>query len=206
MMGLTLTSPIDASIITTTTPIFTLIIAAFYLKEKITWIKTAGIVLGAGGALLLILSGKTNISGGNVAGNLLCLLAQLSFSIYLVMFKGLIDRFTPVTLMKWIFTFAFICFIPFSFRSVEAVNYHLLPQRIYLYLFAVIFGGTFLSYLFVSVGQHILKPSAVSMYNYVQPVIASIVAVLWGLDTFGPTKTIAVALVFTGVFLVNKEK
>lgn len=206
MMGLTLTSPIDASIITTTTPIFTLIIAAFYLKEKLTWIKTAGIVLGAGGALLLILSGKTNFSGGSVAGNFLCLLAQLSFSIYLVMFKGLIDRFTPVTLMKWIFTFAFICFIPFSFRSVEAVNYGILTQRIYLYLFAIIFGGTFLSYLFVSVGQHILKPSTVGMYNYVQPVVASIVAVLWGLDTFGLTKTIAVVLVFTGVFLVNRER
>jgi drug/metabolite transporter (DMT)-like permease len=204
MMGLTLTSPIDASIITTTTPIFTLIIAAFYLKEEITWIKTAGIALGAGGALLLILSGKATISASSVLGNSLCMLAQLSFSIYLVMFKGLIDRFSPITLMKWIFTFAFFCFIPLSFHSVEAVNYHTLPLRIYLYMAAVIFGGTFLTYLLVSVGQHNLKPSMVGMYNYVQPVVASVVAVVWGMDTFGLTKTIAVVLVFTGVFLVNK--
>jgi len=207
MKGLSVTSPIDATIIATTTPIFTMIISAIYLKEEVTWVKIVGILLGAGGALLLILAGKSNAaSAGNGLGNLLCMLAQLSFSIYLVMFKGLIDRFSPVTLMKWIFTFASLCFLPISLQSMESVHYDALTTQILLYTAAIIFGGTFLSYLFVSVGQHSLKPSVVSMYNYVQPVVASVIAVLWGMDSFGLTKTIAVILVFTGVFLVSKGK
>ena len=206
MMGLSMTSPIDASIMTTTTPIFTLIISAIYLKEEITWIKIAGIFLGAAGAILLILSGKESISSGSVLGNCLCMFAQLSFSIYLVMFKGLIDRFTPVTLMKWIFTFAFLCFIPFSFHSVESVTYSTLTHRIYFYIAAIVLGGTFLSYLLVSVGQHVLRPSVVGMYNYIQPIVAAVVTVLWGMDTFGLTKTLAVIMVFSGVFMVNKGK
>jgi drug/metabolite transporter (DMT)-like permease len=205
MMGLSMTSPIDASIMTTTTPIFTILISAVYLKEKMGWLKITGILLGAGGALLLIVVGKHSLSRGSVTGNLLCMFAQLSFSIYLVMFKGLIDRFTPVTLMKWIFTFSFLCFIPFSFPFMEAVKYAVLPARIYLYTAAVIFGGTFLSYLLVSVGQHSLKPSVVGIYNYVQPAVASLFAVIWGIDTFGWTKATAIALVFTGVFLVSKK-
>jgi drug/metabolite transporter (DMT)-like permease len=206
MKGLSMTSPIDASIMTTTTPIFTLIISAIYLKEEITSLKIGGILLGAFGAILLIISGKQHIDSGSVIGNCLCMLAQLSFSIYLVMFKGLIDRFSPVTLMKWIFTFAFLCWIPFSYNAVINVNYPALSYKIYFYLGAIIFGGTFFSYLLISVGQHSLRPSVVGMYNYIQPVVASGVAVFWGMDTFDLIKFIAVFLVFTGVYLVNKGK
>ena len=122
MMGLSMTSPIDASIMTTTTPIFTLIISAIYLKEEITWIKIAGIFLGAAGAILLILSGKESISSGSVLGNCLCMFAQLSFSIYLVMFKGLIDRFTPGHSDEMDFHFRFSLFYPFFFSLCGISN------------------------------------------------------------------------------------
>lgn len=210
IFGVSLTSPINTSIVTTTTPIITMIIAAFYLKEPVTGKKVLGIFIGAAGALLLILSSQaTAASGGkssNIWGDLLCLLAQFSFSFYFVLFKGLIGRYSPVTLMKWMFTYASICTIPFTFNHISAIDFANLPAEIYLDIAYVVIGGTFLSYLFIPIGQTLLRPTVACMYNYVQPIVASLIAVLWGMDTFGVMKGIAVVLVFSGVYIVTQSK
>lgn len=206
-IGLGLTSPVDASIIATTTPIITMIIAAIYLKEPVTGKKVLGIFMGALGAMLLILSSRhTDGKASNIWGDLLCLLAQASFSSYFVFFKGLISRYSPVTLMKWMFTYASICCIPFTYGQISVIDFSTLPVDIYAGIGYVVIGGTFLSYLLVPVGQRTLRPTVACMYNYVQPIIASTVAVIWGMDTFGLTKGIAVILVFTGVYVVTQSK
>lgn len=116
IFGLSLTSPIDASIVTTTSPIITMIVAAIYLKEPVTNKKVLGIFIGAMGALILILSSQaTNAGGGSIWGDLLCMIAQLSFSIYLTVFKGLSQRYSAITINKWMFIYASICYIPFSY-------------------------------------------------------------------------------------------
>ena len=121
IFGVSQTSPIDATIVATSTPIITMIIAAFYLKEPITGTKILGIFVGAAGALTLILSGQqaavTGNGSNNVWGDILCLIAQCSFSIYVVVYKGLIGRYSPVTLMKWMFTYSAICTIPFFLQQ-----------------------------------------------------------------------------------------
>lgn len=131
IFGVSQTSPIDATIVATSTPIITMIIAAFYLKEPITGTKILGIFVGAAGALTLILSGQqTAVTGNgsnNVWGDILCLIAQCSFSIYVVVYKGLIGRYSPVTLMKWMFTYSAICTIPFSYNSVVSIDFATLP-------------------------------------------------------------------------------
>ena len=197
IFGVSQTSPIDATIVATSTPIITMIIAAFYLKEPITGTKILGIFVGAAGALTLILSGQqTAVTGNgsnNVWGDILCLIAQCSFSIYVVVYKGLIGRYSPVTLMKWMFTYSAICTIPFSYNSVVSIA-------------VVVLGGTFFAYLLVPIGQRILRPTVATMYNYVQPIIASIITVIVGLDTFGLMKSIAIALVFLGVYIVTRSK
>ena len=206
--GLGITSPIDASIITTSTPILTMVIAAFYLKEPVTGKKVLGIFTGAGGALLLILSNKNiNVSQeGNVWGDIICLLAELSFSVYLVLFKGLISRYSPVTLMKWMFTYASICIIPFSYSGLITFDWASVPLELVGGMAFVVLGGTFFSYLLSPVAQRSLRPTVVSMYCYVQPIVASIVTVYWGMDSFNLLKVMAVFLVFTGVFLVTRSK
>jgi len=127
IFGVSLTSPIDATIVATSTPIITMVIAAFYLKEPITGTKILGIFVGAAGALTLILSGQqaatTGNGSSNVWGDILCLIAQCSFSIYVVVYKGLIGRYSPVTLMKWMFTYSAICTIPFSYNSVASIDF-----------------------------------------------------------------------------------
>lgn len=210
-VGLGMTSPVDASIITTSTPILTMIIAAYYLKEPVTAKKILGVFLGACGALMLILS-SSNVSGGNaqegnIWGDVICILAEVCFAVYLVMFKGLISRYSPVTLMKWMFTYTSICIIPFSYTELAALDWASVSVTVWGAVAFVVVGATYLSYLLVPVAQRNLRPTVVSMYCYVQPVVATCyVAVCWGMESFGILKGIAVAAIFSGVFLVTQSK
>ena len=165
--GLSLTSPIDASIVTTTAPIATMIVAAIYLKEPVTGKKVIGIFLGSIGALTLILSsqGSTDGKGGSIPGDLLCLLAQISFSFYLAIFKGLISRYNIFTLMKWMFTYAAICFIPFSYHEVSTIHFHEISTSTWACVAYVIVGGTFLAYILMMIGQKNIAPYC---HQYVQ--------------------------------------
>ena len=210
VLGVSKTSPIDASDVTTTTPIFVMIIAALYLREPITGKKILGVVVGAAGALLLILSGAHLVSGrtgsGSVSGDLLCLFAQLSFATYFVVFKKLISRYSPVTLMKWMFLYATACCLPFGYSDLKAVGWAELGWTNYAQIAYVVLGATFLAYLLMPIGQKNLRPTVASSYNYVQPLVATLVAVSLGLDTFGWLKGVAVLLVFAGVYIVTISK
>ncbi len=139
----------------------------------------------------------------NLLGDILCLASQCSVAVYFVFFKNLIGRYSPVTLLKWMFTYAVAACLPFTFREVGAIHYSALPVQTWLGIAYVVALATFVSYICLSFAQQRLKPTAVSMYNYCQPVIASSVAVMWGMDHFGWMKVLSVLLVFTGVLLVT---
>lgn len=213
--GVSMTSPVDASIITTTLPIVTMIFAAIFIKEPITGRKAGGVLLGACGALLLLF-GNRLLPGASVyaasghssslTGDLLCFLAQCSYAIYLVIFRDLIKKYSPVTLMKWMFTFASVIMIPISGRSLALTGWSSISMTEYAELAYVLVFGTFLCYLIVPVGQKYLRPTLVAMYNYVQPVVAAVAAIIWGMDSFNILKVVAVVLIFSGVLLVNRSK
>lgn len=206
--GLSLTSPVDASIITTTMPIFTLILAAVFLKEPITPMKLGGLFLGSIGALLLILGNQNGGSEkeGNIWGDLLCMSSQISFACYLTIFKKLISRYSVFTLMKWMFTYAAIAFIPFSYNDVVGTDFASLSLDVWLEAGYVVFFGTYMAYIFVVYGQKNLRPTVVSMYNYVQPIVGSSVAVWLGMSEFGWMKAIAAMFIFIGVYAVTQSK
>ena len=210
IFGVSLTSPGDASIITTSMPLWAMILAAIFLKEPITGKKVMGIAAGACGALLLILGsngGQTSGSGDNhILGDLLVLTAQLSYAFYLVLFKNFVTRYSLVTIMKWMFTYAFICMLPFSYDDLIATDWLALDAAAVASLCYIVMFATFLSYLLIVVGQKSLRPTVAGMYNYVQPVVACIVAASLGLDSFNVAKGIAIVLIFTGVYLVTKSK
>ncbi len=207
IFGLSMTSPIDASIVTTTLPIVTMIIAAIYLKEPVTNLKVLGIFVGAMGALILIMSSQT-AGGGNssIIGDLLCLVAQISFSIYLTVFKGLSQKYSPVTLNKWMFVYASMCYIPFSYHDVASIQWAEISTAAFVQVGYVVVGGSFLAYIFIMTAQRLMRPTVVSMYNYMQPIVASIAAIIMGLGVFGWEKGAAIALVFLGVYIVTKSK
>ena len=212
IFGVSLTSPGDASIITTSMPLWAMILAAFILKEPITGKKVAGIAFGAGGALLLILGSGQNVpmssTNGDTAvwGDLLVLFAQLCYALYIVLYKDFVSRYSLVTIMKWMFTYSFICMLPFSANDLINARWSDLRLPEIGGLAFVVFGATFVSYMLVVVGQKRLRPTVAGMYNYIQPLVACVVAVCWGLDSFDTTKIAAIFLIFAGVYLVTSSR
>lgn len=213
IFGVSMSSPGDASIITTSMPLWAMVLAALILKEPITGKKVLGIALGAGGALLLILgSGKqvqaTAADAGGLAiwGDLLVLLAQLSYAFYIVFYKDFVNKYSLVTIMKWMFTYAFICTIPFSADELWRTDWESLQFVELAGLCFIVVGATYVSYMLVVVGQKALRPTVAGMYNYIQPVVACIVAICWGIDSFNLTKVVAVVLIFGGVYLVTASR
>lgn len=210
ILGISYTSPINASIVTTTLPIVVMIMAAIYLKEPITWLKFGGIFVGGSGALLLILSGHPThgtIAGeNNLLGIGLCFLSQFCYATYFVLFKNIISKYHPVTLMKWMFLFAVLIYLPLNFKQLATTNFSAVPTNIIYDIAFVVLGGTFFGYLMIPIGQKNLRPTVATMYNNVQPIVASIATVYWGMDIFGWNKIGSILLVFAGVYMVTRSK
>lgn len=213
IFGVNLSSPGEASIITTSMPLWAMLLAAVVLKEPITGKKVSGIVIGACGALLLILGSGGHVqsepvlSGSNrVWGDLLVLSAELCFALYIVLFKNFVSKYSLITIMKWMFTCAFVCFIPFSANDLVTLDWAGLDGVMISGLVFIVVGATFLSYILMVVGQKELRPTVAGMYNYIQPLVACVVAVCWGMDTFNLTKILAVLLIFGGVYLVTASR
>lgn len=208
IFGVGLTSPGEASIITTTMPMWVMVLAAVILREPITWLKAGGVIVGASGALMLVLVGTgVGMKGDNpMLGDMLVLFAQLSYALYLTLYKRFIAKYSLVTMMKWMFLFASIALLPFSVDTIATTDWTSLTRLHYVGILYVVGFSTYLAYACVMVGQKNLRPTLVGIYNYVQPVVASIVGVCLGLDRFTPLKMLAVALIFGGVFLVTRSK
>lgn len=213
IFGVSLSSPGDASIITTSMPLWAMVLAALILKEPITGKKVLGIAAGASGALLLILGNGQNgqetsaTTGGTMIwGDLLVLLAQFCYALYIVLYKDFVNKYSLVTIMKWMFTYAFICILPFSADSLMHTDWSGLHLPELGGLSFIVVGATFLSYMLIVVGQKNLRPTVAGMYNYIQPLVACIVAVCWGMDSFNFIKGMAVIFIFGGVYLVTSSR
>lgn len=205
-VGVNYTSPIDATVISTMLPIVTMIFAAIILKESITGMKVVGIAVGAAGALTLVFGGGGSSVGGGLVGDALCFTAQVSCALYMVIFSNTIHRYSVVTLMKWLFLFSAIIVTMVTWPSVVAVDYASLPLKAWGEMLFIVFGGTFVSYIFFTGGQKLLRPTVVSMYNYVQPIVATVLSVAMGVGTFSVGKVISMAMVFVGVYIVTHAK
>lgn len=210
VFGVGYTYPSEASIITTTMPIWVMVLAALFLGEPITWKKVGGIVLGGSGAVLLVMGGHGSSAGMNVTnpvlGDILVLTAQLSYALYLTLYKNFIKKYSLVTLMKWMFTFASLAILPFSLPTIIATRWASITMAEAAGVAYVVLGGTFIAYIFVMIGQKALRPTLVGMYNYVQPIVATSIGIWMGLDVMTPVKGLAVAMIFSGVLLVNLSK
>ena len=207
-IGLSITSPINSSIVTTSMPIFAMLLAFIILKEPLTLQKVGGVLTGCCGAVILVLTSlsATNSKVGNIWGDLMCLGAQLSLALYLSLFSSLLRRYSVFTVNKWMFLWATFLIWPFSAHHVMAIDWeHIAPATWWQTSYVVLFG-TYVGYIFIMVGQHALRPTVVSIYNYVQPLVAVVVSVLLGISVFTPMQALAVLLVFSGVWLVVKSK
>ena len=205
--GLNLTTPINSSVITTITPIIVLVLAAILIKEKITLLKTAGIITGLAGALGLILFSSSEVrNASNIPlGNFLVLINATSYGLYLILVKPLTSKYHPVTLMKWLFTMAVIINLPFTLKEFTQVEWSSLPTDAIFGMSFVVVGTTFLTYLLNVYALRQLSASTISAFVYLQPLIAIIYAVSTGADSLNMLKIVAALLVFAGVYMVTRK-
>ena len=204
IIGIEYTSPIDTSVMCTLTPVFTLILAALFIGQPLTILKVTGIVIGLAGALIMAFSNESNeIATNPLLGNTLCILAQVCAAAYYVFFLRLINKYPPFTIMKWMFLFSALTYIPGIWGFTGEIEWSSLSGATWLSLLYIIVFPTFLAYLIIPFSQRILKPTVISSYAYLQPVISAALASAMGLALFGWNRIFATALIFLGVYLVS---
>jgi drug/metabolite transporter (DMT)-like permease len=204
--GLNLSTPINASIIITVIPVVILVFSHFMLKEKITSIKVFGICLGASGALMVILSSGSGDFGSNtMLGDFMIFVNSVSWALYLVLIKPLMEKYKSTTIMKWIFSFGLVFIFPFTFTSFTASTFSHIPLTIWLSISFVVFGATIIAYFLNNYSLKTVSASVNGIYIYLQPLVASVVAIIFGKDQLTVMKTIAAILIMTGVFFVTRR-
>ncbi len=205
--GLDFTTPINGAVIMTSSPILVLILSALIIKEKITWTKALGISIGLIGALVLILYGaEINQNSSNISlGNFLIFINAACYGLYLILVKPLTAKYHVFTILKWAFLLGVVINLPFTLKEFTEVKWSSLPTNAILAMLFVVVCTTFLTYLLNVYALNQLKASSLSVFIYLQPLIATIFAVLMSSDSLSYIKIIAALLIFLGVYLVTKK-
>lgn len=207
VIGMQFTSPTNGCVVATTTPVFTLVLSAIFLHIAVTRRKALGMAVAALGALVLIFGSQAQGGlSGNPFGDALCLLAQLSAACYFVFFGGVLHRYSPITMMKWLFGLSALVTLPFCGYHLWAAPWEQLTSAEGAGAAYVVIGGSFISYLLLIVAQQRLEPPTVATYNYIQPAIAALVGVLLGVDLLTWQKGLAFLLIGSGVWVVTHRK
>ena len=204
--GLSMTTPINASVIMVTTPILVLIFSSFLLREKASKKKLLGIFIVLFGAVMLIVFGKDTSMASNASlGNLLIFVNASSYGLYLILIKNLTKKYHAITLAKWLYLIGLVMVIPFGIAEFNLIDWSTMPMPIYYRIGFVIVFTSFLTYMFNLFAIKELKPTTLSIFIYLQPVIASIYALFVGSDSLNTIKIVATLLIFLGVYLVTRK-
>jgi drug/metabolite transporter (DMT)-like permease len=205
--GLSLTTPISASVMMVTSPIMVLIFSSILIKKAIGKQRILGVFIGLIGTILLITLGKSvpgNATNSNW-GNFLVFINAASYGLYLVLAKELITKYHPIVFVKWLYLFGLTFVIPFGFTELLEISWKEIPSNIYWNIGFILLLTSCITYAFNLYGLSKLKPTTVSVFIYLQPVIATIYALITGSDTLNIVKISATLLIFFGVYLVTKQ-
>lgn len=207
LIGLDYTSPVNSSIIISTNPIFAFIFAAIILKENITFLKGVGLAIGLSGVMMLILqNGTPDISSTTFIGDIYTLINTISWAFYTVIIKRMLEKYHPVTVMKWTFFFGMFTTIPLGYNQWSTTDWSAISLIAWLEIGFVVVFATYLGYLLISFGLRRLSPTIVSTYTYLNPVIAAYLATLMGQDRINIVMIASAVLIFAGVFVVSWQK
>jgi len=204
--GLSITTPINSSIIMISNPIMVFIFTLFILKERITPLKVSGLMLAVtGAAMILSLRGNFEVGSDTIAGDLMTLINSVSWAIFIVMAKPIMSKYNTATAMRWMFLFGSLYIIPIGFVETMHTNWETFTGHAVFALFFVVVATTFFAYFLNIYGLQELSPNTVSAYIYLQPFLASLFAIMMGEDKLTPTKLLSGILIILGLYLVNKK-
>lgn len=201
-------TPMTSSIVSSLSPIYTMFIAAVAIKEPITVKKAGGVLISFVGIMILIFNSmhSAGATENSMRGILLMIVNGLSFALYLGIFKPLISKYSVCTFMKWIFLFSTLVSVPVSAGEIVSLEWSTVPGKLIAELGYLVFFATFVSYYLIPFGQQRLRPTLVSMYAYVQPIIATGISICIGMDTLTWQKILSAVMVFAGVIIVSRSK
>jgi drug/metabolite transporter (DMT)-like permease len=207
--GLTLTTAIHGALLMLVTPLLISLMAILFLGEVLRWTRVAGLLCGSAGAALLIVvrshGGPAADEKMQLLGDVLVVLNAVSYSAYFILVKPLMQHYKPFQVITWLFTLGMLMMLPFAWQDLAQTDFGAFEPKHWWALAFVVFGATFLAYVFNIFGVHIIGPSATSTYMYTQPVFATILAILFAGEHMDWIKAASAALIFLGVYLVNHQ-
>lgn len=204
--GLSLTHPINAAVVMISTPILVLIMAAIIIKERITSIKALGIGIGLVGTLMILVAGKKlSFSSDTFLGDVFIFINATAYGVYLVLISPLMKKYHPITVIKWVFLLGLFMVLPLGYEQFSEVAWSNLPPKAVWAMVYVVIGLSFFAYLFNTIALKYVSPSVVSSYIYLQPIIASLVAIWMGKDHLDWIKVLSAVLICIGVYLVSAK-
>ena len=203
--GLSLTNPINASVIMTTSPLMVMLVAFLLRRETLTWLKVIGVMIAGLGAYLLLTKDGISLHTGTFLGDLFILLNGTSYAIYLVIVKPLMAKYKAITVIKWIFLFGIFYTLPFGYAQLGDVAWEIIPLAAWLSIGYVIIFSTFVVYLLNVWALRYVNSSVVGIYIYLQPIFSTIIAVSFRNDPLHVETVFYSLLIMSGVYLVSKR-
>lgn len=206
LLGLSKTTPVSSSIFSSLQPIWVFVLSVVFFKETITKMKVTGILIGLGGALLCILTQKSDdLASDAFTGNMLCLFSSIAYAIYLIGSNRILKHVGTMTMLRYTFTgAAFSALIVTAFTGFDATLFslpiHWKPMAILAF---VLIFPTVISYLLIPVGLKYLKTTLVAIYGYLILIVATITSLALGQDRFSWTQLIAILLICSSVYFVE---
>jgi len=202
--GLSKTTPINSSIIMISNPIMVLFFTLMVFKERITIFKVGGLILAIAGAVMILsYRGNFELGSDTIAGDLMTLINSAFWAIFVVAVTPLIKKYNTTTVMRWVFLFGSIYILPIGISDTVHTNWHNFNTHAFLALGFVVVITTFIAYLLNVFALQALSPNTVSAYIYLQPLLASLFAILGGKDVLTTTKLISGILIIFGLYLIN---
>lgn len=204
--GLSLTEPINSAIIMISNPIIVVLLMAFILKERIQPLRLIGLALAITGAVnLLLFKGRFELGSTTWVGDVMTLVNAISWAVFMIFSKPLMQKYHPLILMRWLFLIGAVGITPIAWPQLQTTQWHQFTTHTWQAISFVVIATTFLAYVFNIYGIKTLSPSVASAYIYLQPFLASLVAIYLSADHLTPTKIISGLLIISGLYLVSYQ-
>jgi len=204
--GLSITTAINATLLSTSIPISTLVIGMFLGTDRTTWRRLLGIALAAAGVLYLIGPGRSDFSAATRVGDLLIVANSLCYGAYIAVSKDLVRKYNALTVITWIFIIGSIATIPPGLISLSQIQLSNVSWKVWIEVAYIIVLPTAITYYLNAWALARVPPSTVAVYIYLQPLIAFVVAPIVLGETLGARALISSLLIFVGVFIVTRSR
>jgi drug/metabolite transporter (DMT)-like permease len=204
--ALSLTSVPHAALIVAVEPVMVLILSVLIRLEPLTLLKALGMAISFSGVVMLTYARTAHGNRVHWLGDVILLAQILVFAYYTILMKGVADQYDALTLNALVFGLGALMMIPFGAKAAWDVSWSQIPVRALLGLgFMVVFSSVVAFMLFASALAE-LTASRVAAFNYIEPIIATVLGIWLLADKVSFQGLIGGALILLGVYFTERER